>query len=314
MTASSIPFSQLKMAEITDRNVLKELEEFAKATCLITAGRKHGTGFHFGRGWIMSVAHNFQNDDTDNEHLHSLLSSAKFTFTIDGTECVFSSAENRMAFIHHLQPGDEVDPRNMDIALVKLGIQYEYGRRDDDYNIWENEEQQKLNDMELKCFADIEERQVTEDEKVYAIHYGGGGNRKKVQLTVKRVEQIRNSRPTIQLQPATQPGASGSPILNQQYRLVGLLFGGGDPDDPNAVDDALMWNGGIKNYVDNGVSIIAHIGSYMAYKNMKVTDQAMNEELQKRASDEKTQLMKNAKDSKLTIYLMNGEVFNGQNC
>jgi hypothetical protein len=71
----------------------------------------------------MSVAHNFQNNDTDNKHLHSLLSSAKFTFTIDKKRYVFSSAENRMAFIHHLQPGDEVAPRNMDIALVKLGIQ-----------------------------------------------------------------------------------------------------------------------------------------------------------------------------------------------
>ncbi len=309
---SSIPFSQLKMAEIRDPSVVNQLKEFAEATCLIEAGRYKGTGFHFGSGWIMSVAHNFQNDDTDNEHLHSLLSSAKFTFTIDGTECVFSSAENRMAFIHHLQPGDEVDPRNMDIALVKLGIQYEYGRGDDDYNIWENEEQQKLNEMELKCFADIEERQVTEDEKVYAIHYGGDdNNRKKQELTVTRVSPANtNPFPTIQLQPAIKPGASGCPILNQDYKLVGLLCGGGPPGNVQAVD-ALMWNGGIKEYVSNGVSIIVDIGSYMAYKNMKVTDQAMNEELQKRASADKTQLMKKAKDSKLTIYLMNGEVFDG---
>ena len=219
-----------------------------------------------------------------------------------------------MAFIHHLQPGDEVDPRNMDIALVKLGIQYEYGGRGG--GDWEKEEQQKLNEMELKCFVivDIKERQVSVNEKVYAIHYGGDDdNRKMQELTVTGVSHVTNENPipTIQLKPVIESGASGCPILNQHYKLVGLFCGGGPPGSAQAVDNALMWNGGIKEYVNNGVSIIPGIGSYIAYKNIQVTDEAMNEKFQKTASATKAWLTKKAKDSKLTIYLMNGELLNG---
>ena len=334
MTASSIPFSQLKMAEITDPNVLNELEKFGKATCLITAGGFKGTGFHFGSGWIMSVAHNFQDDATDNERSHSLLPTAKFTFheppspaepsslaepspsaeSSSPAETSYSaefSSHDRMAFIHHLQPGDEVDPRNMDIALVKLGIQYEYGGRGG--GDWEKEEQQKLNEMELTCFAKIRERQVSVNETVYAIHYGGDNNRKMVKLTVTGVSPATNENPipTIQLRPAIQPGASGCPILNQDYQLVGFLCGGGPPGSAQAVDNALMWNGGIKEYASNGVSIIAEFEGYLASKYMGVRAGTMNEAFQQRASATIVDLNERARVSKLTVYLMNGEKFDG---
>jgi hypothetical protein len=97
---------------VTNQNVLEELKNFAKATCLIKcllevgppARYIKGTGFYFGSGWVMSVAHNFQNA-TDTPQLHSLLSSATFTFTVNGEQFVFANQGNRMAFIHHLQPG-----------------------------------------------------------------------------------------------------------------------------------------------------------------------------------------------------------------
>jgi hypothetical protein len=164
--------------------------------------------------------------------------------------------------------------------------------------------------MELKRSADIEERQVSVDEKVYAIHYGGDDNNRKMEeLTVTHVSHATNENPipTIQLKPVIKPGASGCPILNQDYKLVGLFCGGGPPG--NAQANAVMWNGGIEKYVNNGVPIIAESERYMALKNMGV--KTRNEAIQQRASDAKVGLNKGARDSKLTIYLMNGEVFDG---
>ena len=75
-------------------------ERYENATCLILTPIKQGTGFFFG-GWVMSVAHNFQNDDTDSAQLHSLLSETRFRFTVNGTLYEFPP-RSRMAIIYHL--------------------------------------------------------------------------------------------------------------------------------------------------------------------------------------------------------------------
>ena len=57
----------------------------------------------------------------------------------------------------------------MDIAMVKLGKQYEYGRSN--FEQWEIDEQDQLNEMNLgDVFATIGDRPAVPD-KVHAIHY-----------------------------------------------------------------------------------------------------------------------------------------------
>ena len=70
------------MNEVQDKTVLNKLKEKEKGVCLITCydmkKQVHvfGTGFHFGSGWVMSAAHNFQ-ADSDLPEDHSLLQTAK---------------------------------------------------------------------------------------------------------------------------------------------------------------------------------------------------------------------------------------------
>ena len=149
-------------------------EEFKKATCLIQTldsegNACNGTGFIYGDGgWVMSVAHNFQSN-ADSAQLHSLLSEASFRFTVKGQSINFPR-RSRMAFIHHLQPGNSVDPNNMDIGMVKLGKQYEYGRRKS--QDWEIAEEEQLKEMKLQSvFATIDDRETVANDTVHAIHY-----------------------------------------------------------------------------------------------------------------------------------------------
>lgn len=133
---------------------------------------------------------------------------------------------------------------------------------------------------------------------MYAIHYGGDNDTMKtVYQTVQKVNE-NLAVPTIELSPPIPQGSSGCPILNTKYTLVGLLTGGGDENDPDDTDDALMWTEGIEKYIKKGVEIILKIGSYLACSQ------------EERAKDRKTSLVEVAKESKLKIYLMNGEVIN----
>jgi hypothetical protein len=208
----------------------------------------------------------------------------------------------------------------MDIAMVRLGIQYRYGGRSE-YENWENPEQEMLNQMDLGAgFANIKEPQqaLTAGNTVYAIHYGGDDNsRKIVELTVAAVINATPI-PTIKLQPINviQPGASGCPIIiSEDYKLVGLFFGARVVEP--TVGFALMCNSvsGIKKFITDGVSIIAEIGSYMALKNLTATDhdQETNSRIQQRKSQGRESLQEKANNLQLTIYLMDGEKFYGQN-
>ncbi|KAJ7389953.1 hypothetical protein OS493_028003 [Desmophyllum pertusum] len=85
----------------------------------------------------------------------------------------------RMAFIHHLESGDDTDYKNKDIAMVKLGHQWEYGRDRADYTDWEKEEQKMLEaiDAHYSPFAKIVVPEPEIDETVYAVHFGGGDHK-----------------------------------------------------------------------------------------------------------------------------------------
>ena len=269
----------------------------------------------------MSVAHNFQNDNRDPKQLHSLLSEARFRFVVNGQSFYFppddqplQSPIRRVAFIHHLQPGENIDPNNMDIAMVKLGKQYEYGDRKE-YQGWEKTEDKQLQSMELQSvLATIHDPQTAPNDTVHAIYYAAEepNDRKTKTLNVTNVKQNPNN-PIMKLQPTLQPGASGCPIINEYFKLVGLFVGGGEYGNPQARDEALMWNPGIQDYISTGVGIITDIDGYMAHRNAAINQQQadLRERHEKIAENARLQLEQRARNARLTIYLMSGEVING---
>ena len=280
-----------------------EWVRYENATCLIKTPISQGTGFFFGRGWVISVAHNFQNDDADPEQLHSLLPQTSFRFTVNGVTVEFPG-RSRMAFIHHLQPGENVDPHNMDIAMVKLGKQYEYGRTE--FQPWELAEEAILQAMQLQSvFATLHRQQAAPDDTVHAIYYAGG-EQNFARLTVAGVEENRDI-PIMELQPALQPGASGSPIINESFQLVGLFVGGED------TTDVALKKRGIQQFISQEVGIIADIVWYMAHRNEAIDQQQadLTQRHEENAENARLQLKQRARNAKLTIYLMDGGVING---
>lgn len=185
-----------------------ELENVKKAVCLIQSTAEgnrvlyKGTGFHFGRGWIMTVAHNFQDDQERKKKDHNIMSEGKFKVTWNG--CEFEE-HKRMAFIHQLKPGENTDFKNKDIAMFKLGTQYEYGGRNNDRSDcnWEKREDEKLEKMNASscAIADVQfdppNPQVGDD--VYAFHYGGDGNKLQEEqpITITEITQGTKRTPSI---------------------------------------------------------------------------------------------------------------------
>ncbi|KAJ7389959.1 hypothetical protein OS493_028009 [Desmophyllum pertusum] len=324
----------------------QELQKVKDAVCLIVGETRDergnlvsfkGTGFYTGLGWIMTVAHNFQDDIEQNKTdktTHSILSDARFRveFDIEGQKYVFQERK-RMAFIHHLEPGEDADPQNKDIAMVKLGHQWDYGRID--YTKWEKEEQEKLGTMGAHDFAlaNIDVPKPEKDETVYAVHYGGNDDSKKSEESkilpppsppwYQRCcfcRRLPSKVPMLHLEKkigVLPAGASGCPIMVKRgvnYRLVGLHFSG-DDDDEDGEAQALQWSRGIHDYIKMGVRIIADIGSYMAYSKLASQLEGspeLQETASKTAQNPLANLESEAKGAKLTIYLCNGEVINQQ--
>ena len=166
------------------------LEEVTDAVCLIEcidqAGNTFkGTGFHYGDGWVMTVAHNFQDDKKDTETSHSYLSEGKFRllFHVRGKKYEFLE-HKRTAFVHHLNPGKDSDFKYKDIGMVKLGLQYERSEKVDD---WECKEQKQLDEMKAFAFAQTNPPDHDVGDDVYAIYYGDTGS------TVEKMKIIRMS-------------------------------------------------------------------------------------------------------------------------
>ena len=306
-----------KMSSVDNESVLEDLRNVGIGTCKIdiidtdtNLPEFTATGFHFGSGWVMTVAHNFEGDQ-HNGTFHDLLTRAKFTFiNKKGEKIIFEQGHSRMAFIHHREEGDDIDDQNMDIAMVKLGVQYEYGRKEDDIGDWEKAERLKLETLELPCLARIPQDDIQPqiDDTVYTINARGVNDGTKY-LQQNVVDVTAGEVPALTLTPARPPGASGSPILNVECQLVGLLYGGTDE-----YDMALRWTDGIEKYIQEGVDIIVNIGTYMAYKNfsesVRPSSEEFSEHADSKANDARENILIRAQASKLTVYLMNTEVFN----
>ena len=178
-----------------------ELENVEKAVCLIQSTGKgnqvyEGTGFHFGRHWIMSVAHNFQDNQERDQTSHNIMSEGKFKVTWHGHEF---EEHKRMAFVHHLKPDGGTDFKHKDIAMFKLGKQYEYGRHEKDYSTWEKTEDETLSKMDAASCGianvQLDPPDPKEEEIAYAFHYGGGNNTLRVdQPKITKITAIQGTK------------------------------------------------------------------------------------------------------------------------
>ena len=176
------------------------MERIKDAVCLIECvdqegkPKSTGTGFHYGSGWVMTVGHNFQDDKKkDDKTSHSYLSEGKFRvlFYVGGKEYKFPERK-RMAFAHHLNLGEYTDVKNKDIAMVKLGIQYEFGRDEKEYTLWEKEEQQMLQQMYPRNFG-LVQADAADPEKndsVCVVYYGDGVGNKSTLVKETKIKAI----------------------------------------------------------------------------------------------------------------------------
>ena len=136
-----------------------------------------GTGFYYGDGWVMIVADNVQDDDKDDETFRSYLSEGKFRVLFyvkdkkQQKEPYTFCQRKRMAFVHHLNPADDNDFKNKDIWMVRLGVQYERRGDQDDFNDWEKQEKEKLNEIFPGHFgfAQMAAADPKEEDDVYVV-------------------------------------------------------------------------------------------------------------------------------------------------
>ena len=168
------------------------MEKIKDAVCLIECMDQEeqeveftGTGFHYGNGWVMTAAHNFQDDENDDNTSHSYLSEGKFRvlFHVGGKEYVFPQRK-RTAFVHHLNPGVWADEKNKDIAMVKLGIQYDPSVED-----WEEEEAKTLTEMKPFAFSQTDPPIPNVGDHVYAIYNGDDGSKVEKMIKIKRISE-----------------------------------------------------------------------------------------------------------------------------
>lgn len=175
------------------------------AVCLIECidqgqVKSRGTGFHYGSGWVMTVAHNVQEDDKDDETCHTYISEGKFRvlFYVDGKEYEFPQRK-RIAFFQHLNTEEDVDIKNKYIGMVKLGIQYEYGRNPEDYSDWENDEKKMLDAMLPSNFglAQVAAADPKKGDGVYVVYYDDDNKSKLVkEVKIEAITQGKQAKTT----------------------------------------------------------------------------------------------------------------------
>ena len=184
-----------------------------------------GTGFHYGDGWVMTVAHNFQDDGKDDKTSHSYLSEGKFRvlFHVKGKKEYKFPQRKRMAFVHRLNPAEDTDFKNKDIWMVKLGIQYGDGRNQDDYNDWEKEEKEKLDEMFPGNFGLAQvSADPKEEDDVYVVYYRDDNESKWVkEMKIRAITKGKQVKTTTSKR--SKPGDNRTILLMDYLALLKIL-------------------------------------------------------------------------------------------
>lgn len=281
---SSIPVDdnyRASLAKTSNLNeMLSKLQEFGTGVCRIevthTDGLGYvGTGFHFGDGWIVTAAHVLRNRDKVNK--------AIFVFFPPKGEISFD-ARPRRAIIHRLLPvGRRPDYHNRDIALVKLGIQYRYGRKKNDIEEWEIDEQQLLEQFSLFNFSSLVENafntngevkfSLRSSDPLAAIHFGGIQDGFKKFAFDMAVDEMYKNMPfkVINFAFSVGSGASGCPLIqlvNRRWILLGVMFGGVSHEDERSsliTGQALLWDQEVLQHIEAGLKNISKMSTFKSY-------------------------------------------------
>ena len=129
-----------------------------------------------------------------------------------------------MAFVHHLNPGEATDFENKDIGMVKLGIQYEYGRNQDDYSDWEKEEKKMLDEMLPSNFglAQVAAAEPKVEDSVYVVYYGDD-NENKLVKEVKITDIAEGKQAKTTTFKRSKPGDKRTFLLMDYLALLKIL-------------------------------------------------------------------------------------------
>lgn len=281
------------MAEMA--NELTPEQKLQNAVCLIRTydelgNVSTGTGFHYGGGgWIMTTAHIFQD--------RSILSNGRFDVQFDThrQERIIFQRRRRLSFVIRLHSED----RDQDIAMVKLGYQWEYCRKE--LNQWEKDEVGRLTKIAwLAAHAVRPEANVSETQ--YAVCYVG-------------------ERPEIFQRVLHMPaGSSGCPIVVRKegnYYLAGLHVSG-----DGGAQVLIPWGSSVQNYVGEKLNTIySAVGHYMTYGKLaenfflrlpqeKQNEREYYEKCKNNEEEALKRLEKEAREANFPIYLSDGEVVN----
>lgn len=272
-------------------NELTPEQKLQNSVCLIRTYdelgnvQRKGTGFmHCSGGWITTAAHIFQNS--------TVLSHGRFDVQFDTArqdQIIFQN-RRRMAFICSL--GDE----NEDIAMVKLGKQWEYCRNE--FDDWENDEDERLKNITNIPLVDPTEH--IEREVKYAAYYDGADD-------TKKFEAFRGVLPV---------GSSGCPIVVR--RSVRRESDGEDNDEYKYCSVGLyFFERQVKRIPTKIFMAIREIGIYMASRGVSLRLSPQSDELHKSSTKEKQEALTRLNDpiwaanfTVSAIYLPNGEVIN----
>ena len=187
---------------------------FMEAVCCIETPIGHGSGFHWGSGWVMTNSHvlcgkNILEPNVDMRQIEFNFSKTSKRFT----------GQDRFAIVVEL--GDGVP----DLALIKLGYQVSYGRNK--FLEWEEDEEQLRSGLPSLCNA--VGQQVTQGQSVFVIHYGDTSEQKISYCGVVQKIYEKEFKHTSY----TRRGSSGSPVFDANYphNVLGVSRKGDLSDD-----------------------------------------------------------------------------------
>lgn len=282
---STLPIDDIYRSSIARASNLREtfskLLLFGTGVCRIEVLQPKslsyiGSGFHFGDGWILTTAHVLRNRDKVN--------NARFVFFPAPDHEISFEARPRRAIIHRLLPvGRRPDYHSRDMVLVKLGIQYTYGRKKNDLQEWEIDEQQLLEQFSFFDFTSLVKEAFTFNGEVRfsmrpsnpltTIYFGGRQDAIKKFAFDIAVHEVYKHSPfkVIDFADSIDSGASGCPVVQQvegHWVLLGVLFGGvfhETKDFSVITGQALLWNQQVLHHIQAGREAVEKISTFKPY-------------------------------------------------
>lgn len=260
--------------------VFEKLRRFGSGVCRIDVSARgyqySGSGFHFGDGWVLTSSHVLRNRE--------ILNSARFVFVSPDCGEVTFEANPRRAIVHRLLPaGRRTDYHNRDITLTKLGLQFTQGRKRDQLEEWEIDEQQLLEKNNLFNFNSLANNSFSpegeiplnlrpSDQVLALIHFGGTNDKKtfSLYLAAREVWKFVDLR-LVNFATPINPEASGCPVLlykDGDWLLAGVFVAGallGTQPRNAGAGQGVVWNRQVVEHLEAGRDTVNQMETFKSY-------------------------------------------------